>query len=157
MEREKERKSEIRLLTIVTGWLVSLGWVSYLTLVSNIAAGVIQGLVLLNHSDYVPQPWHTTFIAWAIVLFSFFFNTVLAPRLPLAQVIFFSLHVLGWFAVSVTLLVMSPRTPVHETFTVFSDNAGWGSVGTAAVLAMTQSVGLFVGYESPTHLCTLFL
>lgn len=114
---------------------------------------MVQGEVLLNYPDYVPQPWHTTLIAWAIVAFSFLFNTVVAPRLPQVQVVFFILHLLGWFAVSVTLLILSPRTPLHETFAVFSDNAAWGSVGLAAMVTMSNSVGLFIGYESPVHLC----
>lgn len=128
---------------LLPAWLVSLGWVSYLTVVSNIAASVVQGEVLLNYPDYVPQPWHITLIAWAIVTFSLSFNTVLAPRLSQVQVVFFILHLLGWCAVCVTLLVLSPRTPVHETLIIFSDNAGWGSAGLAAMITMRNECGVF--------------
>ena len=108
-------------LSYITGWLVSLGWVSYLTLTSFTAATTIQGLAVLNHPGYTPQPWHATLLTWAVVSFGFLFNTVLAPRLPAIEVIFFLLHVVGWFGIFVTLLVMAPRHDPVDTFTTFYD------------------------------------
>lgn len=110
---------------------------------------------MLNNPSYVPQPWHNTLLCWAVVVFGFLFNTVLAPRLPAVEVVFFVLHVVGWFGIFVTLLVMGPRNHPHDTFTVFSDGGGWNSNGLAALITMANSVAMFVGYESPVHMCQL--
>lgn len=130
-----------------------MGWLSYLTLVSFTAGSTIQGLATLNYPSYSPQPWQGTLLTWAVVLFGFLFNTVLAPRLPAVEVLFFVLHIVGWFGIFVTLLVMAPRNNPADTFGHFYDNADWGSVGLAATITMANSVGLFVGYESPVHMC----
>ncbi|KAK1036395.1 hypothetical protein LTR74_018855, partial [Friedmanniomyces endolithicus] len=129
-----------------------MGWLSYLTLVSFTAGSTIQGVAALNYPTYAAQPWHGTLLTWAVVVFGFFFNTVLAPRLPAVEVIFFVLHIVGWFGIFITLLVMGPRNDASNTFEVFYDNAGWNSVGLATVITMANSVGPFVGYESPVHM-----
>ncbi|KAK5707427.1 hypothetical protein LTR17_020720 [Elasticomyces elasticus] len=139
-------------LSYITGWLVALGWVSYLTLVSFTAATTIQGIAALNHPNYVAQPWHATLLTWAVVSFGFFFNTALAPRLPAVEVIFFILHIVGWFGIFVTLLVMAPRHNAVDTFTTFVDGGEWGSIGLSAVITMTNSTAMLVGYESPVHM-----
>lgn len=138
---------------MTAGWLVSMGWLSYLTLVSFTAGTTIQGIAALNYPTYVAHAWHSTLLTWAVVVFGFFFNTVLAPRLPAIEVFFFVLHIVGWFGIFVTLLIMGPRNKPANTFEVFYDTAGWDSVGLAAVITMANSVGLFVGYESPVHMC----
>ena len=130
-----------------------MGWISYLTLVSFTAGTTTQGLAVLNHPTYVPQAWHSTLLCWAVVGFGFLFNTVLAPRLPAVEIFFFILHVVGWFGIFVTLLVLGPRHNPHDTFLVLHDTAGWNSVGLATVITMANSVAMFVGYESPVHMC----
>jgi choline transport protein len=132
---------------------VSLGWVSYVTLTSFTAATTIQGLAVLNHPGYVPQPWHASLLTWGVVSFGFFFNTVLAPRLPAVEVIFFVLHIVGWFGIFVTLLVMGPRHNAVDTFTHFYDGGNWGSVGLSGIITMMNSSAMLVGYESPVHMC----
>lgn len=139
-------------MSYTVGWLVSLGWLGYLTFVSFTAGTTITGLAVLNYPEYVPLPWHNTLLTWAIVCFGFLFNTVLAPRLPAIEVVFFILHIAGWFGIFVTLLIMGPRNDPRETFTVFSDNGGWNSNGLAAVITMANSTAMFVGYESPVHM-----
>jgi len=109
-----------------------MGWLSYLTLVSFTAATAIQGLAILNFANYTPEPWQGTLLTWAVVLFGFFFNTVLAPRLPAVEVLIFALHVVGWFSFFIVLLVLAPRNDPYVTFTQFSDNAGWGSIGVSS-------------------------
>ncbi|KAK3709523.1 hypothetical protein LTR37_010896 [Vermiconidia calcicola] len=139
-------------LSYITGWLVSMGWISYLTLVSFTAGTTTQGLAVLNHPTYVPQAWHSTLLCWAVVGFGFLFNTVLAPRLPAVEIFFFILHVVGWFGIFITLLVLGPRHNPYDTFLVLHDTAGWNSVGLATVITMANSVAMFVGYESPVHM-----
>ncbi|KAK4550898.1 hypothetical protein LTR86_011329 [Recurvomyces mirabilis] len=140
-------------LSYITGWLVSMGWVSYLTLVSFTAATTIQGLAVLNYPDYVAQRWHSSLLTWAVVAFGFFFNTVLACRLPIIEVILFGLHIVGWFAVFVTLMVMGPRQNLADTFLLVVDGGDWGNVGLSGIIAMMNSSAMLVGYESPVHMC----
>ena len=107
----------------------------------------------LNNPTYSVQPWHSTLLCWAVVIFGFLFNTVLAPRLPAIEVAFFSLHVAGWFGILVVLLAMGSQDNARDAFTNFSDGGDWGSKGVAAVITMANSSAMFVGYESPVHMC----
>ncbi|KAK3672945.1 hypothetical protein LTR78_007055 [Recurvomyces mirabilis] len=141
-------------LSYITGWLVSLGWVSYLTLVSFTAATTIQGLAVLNYPDYAAQPWHATLLTWAVVCFGLFFNTVLAPRLPAIEVIFFVLHVVGWFGIFVTLLVTGPRRNAFDKFTHFTDGGNWGSDGLSGIITMMNSPLCWLG---TSRQCTCIL
>lgn len=130
-----------------------MGWLSYLTLISFIAALTTQGLAILNHPSYTAEAWHATLLTWAIVSFGFIVNTVFVPYLPAAELAFFLLHLVGWAPIWITLAVLAPMNNAYDTFVVFTHNAGWGSVGLAASITMSNSVALFVRYESPVRMC----
>lgn len=46
---------------------------------------IIQGLIIINNSDYVPQAWHGTLLTIAVISFAIIFNTFLAGKLPLTE------------------------------------------------------------------------
>ncbi|KAL1583342.1 hypothetical protein WHR41_08002 [Cladosporium halotolerans] len=47
-----------KFLSYVTGWLITLGWQTFLAGVSFSVAGLILGLAVLGSPEYVIQPWH---------------------------------------------------------------------------------------------------
>jgi len=69
---------------------------------------IIQGLIVLNVTDYVWHSWHGTLLTIAVVVFAILFNTVLAARLPLIEGTVLILHLAGFFAIIVPLWVMAP-------------------------------------------------
>ncbi len=99
-------KSAQKFLSYIVGWLCVLGWQVGNTSIAFLVAGQIQGLIILNNDTYVPQRWHGTMLVIAINTFSQAFNTFLARKLPLVEGIVLVLHIFGFFAILVPLLVL---------------------------------------------------
>src|SRR4051812_36957542 len=96
-------------LTKMLGWLCFTGWQAAIGSIAFLAGSAIQGLIILYHPDtYVYQAWHGTLLVIAIVLASFFFNSVFATRLPLVEAIVFLVHICGLFAIIITLWTLAP-------------------------------------------------
>jgi choline transport protein len=115
-------------------------------------AQLIEALVILNHADYVPQPFHATLLIIAVAAFSIFFNTFLAKKLPLVEAILLLIHICGFFAILIPLWTLAPRANAKDVFTTFNNGGGWNSVGTALVGILTAVISL-TGSDSAAHMC----
>ena len=107
---------------------------------------------MLNYPDYIPQRWHGTLLAIALILVSTLFNTYLVRRLPLVEGILLALHILGFFAIFIPLWVFAPRSDAKAVFTQFSDGGGWGSTGLATLVGMLSPVLALIGSDAATHM-----
>ncbi len=92
-----------RYLSYITGWLCIAGWQGGVTGIGMLVATIIQGLIILNNPNYVPQGWHGTLMTIGIVLFCVLFNTYGARRLPLVEGALAVLHLGGVFVIIIIL------------------------------------------------------
>jgi len=92
-----------RYLSYITGWLCIAGWQGGVTGIGMLVATIIQGLIILNNPNYVPQGWHGTLMTIGIVLFCVLFNTYGARRLPLIEGALAVLHLGGVFVIIIIL------------------------------------------------------
>ena len=60
------------------GWTSVLGWQTGLASLAFLVGTMIQGLLVLDNSDYVFKNWHGTLLVIAITAFCIIFNTFLA-------------------------------------------------------------------------------
>lgn len=134
------------------GWLCVLGWQTGIASIAFLAGGQIQGLVILNNPDYVPERWHGTLLIMAVATFSILFNTLLARKLPLVEGIVLVLHIFGFFAVFITMWVLGPRSEAKEVFGSFQDNAGWGNVGLSVLVGQLTPIFALLGADAATHM-----
>ncbi|KAK5170961.1 uncharacterized protein LTR77_004105 [Saxophila tyrrhenica] len=139
-------------LSYSVGWLISIGWQTFLCGVAYSTAGLIIGLIKLNNDTYQIQSWHQTLMTMGLVLFCVFFNIFLTVRLPLVEVLVLVLHVLGVFVVIIPLWVMAPRGNAHDTIFNFTDNGGWGNVGLSSTIGMIPMIGMLIGYDCTVHM-----
>ena len=112
------------ILSYASGWLTGIGWQVYNASVCFLVGTMIQGLIVLNDPMYVYERWHGTLLSMACVVFSITFNTVLASRLPIIEGVVLILHILGWFAVVITLWVMAPQAPADVALLQFQNKGG---------------------------------
>lgn len=96
-----------------------LGWQADLASAAYLGGTIIQGLASLNYPEYAVERWQGTLILYAVVLFAFFFNTALARLLPFAEGTILAIHVLGWFAVLISIIVVGPRHTNEEVWNTF--------------------------------------
>ena len=71
---------------------------------------MIVALIQLNHVEYVPKLWHGTLLFWATVVLAVLINTITARLLPKIEVGILILHIVGFFAVLITITVVSIHT-----------------------------------------------
>ena len=110
-------------------------------------------MIILNNPTYVPEPWHATLLIIALTLFSVFFNTVLAKKLPLVEGLLLVLHVLGVFAIIITLWVLAPTADAYTVWTQFTDGGNWGSYGTSTLVGLAAPVISLIGFDCAVHMC----
>lgn len=131
-------------LSYTTGWLITLGWQTFLCGVSFSVASLILGLATLGSPDYEIQPWHQTLLTICIVACCALYNVFLAVRLPLTEAVVLVLHVLGVFGIIIPLWVLAPRGNVHDTILKFTNSGGWENDGLAIVIGMVPMIGMLI-------------
>lgn len=138
------------------GWLTLCGWLASLGSGAFLTGGLIQGLLMLCQPDtYVPQNWHVTLLYWAIIAFCVFINIAAGWLLPKFEGALLVLHILGFFAILIPLLVLGPQGNAKEIFTTFVNMGGWQSQGLSFCVGIMGSVFAFVGGDGPIHVSML--
>ncbi|KAF7446165.1 hypothetical protein PtrCC142_002276 [Pyrenophora tritici-repentis] len=146
------RRSQ-KLLSYISGWLTLCGWLASLGSGAFLTGGLIQGLLMLCQPDtYVPHNWHVTLLYWAVIAFCVFINVAAGWLLPKFEGALLILHILGFFAILIPLLVLGPQGNAQEIFTSFLDLGGWDSQGLSFCIGIMGSVFAFVGGDGPIHL-----
>jgi amino acid transporter len=141
-----------KLLSYISGWLTLAGWLASLGSGCFLTGGLIQGLLILCQPDtYVPQNWHVTLLYWAVILFCVFINVAAGWLLPKFEGALLVLHILGFFAILIPLLVLGPKGDAKEVFTTFVNMGGWDSQGLSFCIGIMGSVFAFVGGDGPIH------
>ena len=129
-----------------------LGWQAGSAAGCYLAGTEIQGLIVLNHPHYVPQRWHGSLIAIALVFFSLFINTVLARNLPSIEGVILILHIFGFIAILVPLWVLAPLSSAHDVFTTFNDGGNWRSTGLAVLIGILSPQLSLIGPDAAVHM-----
>ncbi|KAK3117248.1 hypothetical protein LTR53_001583 [Teratosphaeriaceae sp. CCFEE 6253] len=117
-----------------------------------LAGTIIQGLIILNHATYTPQPYQGTLLVWAVMLFCVIFNVFLAKRLPFVEGVLLIIYVVGFFVIIIPLWVLAPRSPASEVFTTFNNEGGWSSKGVAVLVGLGGIVPSLAGYDCAVHM-----
>ena len=131
-----------------SGWLTVTGWQAVVASGGFICANLIQGMAVLGNATYVPKPWATTLLLWAIVLFAVFINTVISRALPKIESLIMILHGIGFFAVLIPLVCMAPYGKASEIFTVFLNDGEWPTQGLSFLVGLLgQSLDLVAPTE----------
>ena len=106
---------------------------------------MIQGLVILNHPDYEPKRYHGTLLCWAVIVVAVFVNTVISSLLPMIEGVILIFHILGFFAVLISLVYLSPHGTVADVFTTSLNEGKWPTQGLSYCVGFIGNVATFVG------------
>ncbi|RAH69809.1 putative GABA permease [Aspergillus aculeatinus CBS 121060] len=139
-------------LSFLTGWLIVIGWLGAFTSTCYLSASQIQGLVVLNHSTYVPTAWQTVLLFWAILAFAVFVNAVASTWLPKFEGFVLILHIVGFFAIIIPLLYLGSHNDASEVFGTFRNDGGFQSEGLAFMVGMTGAMFSFTGADAAVHM-----
>lgn len=92
-----------KFLSYTVGYLCVLGWHASLAGTCYAAGQQVQAIIVLANPIYTIHTWQTALLAWAVVIISIFFNTVMFRKLPVLEGIVMFAHVFGFCAFIVVL------------------------------------------------------
>lgn len=118
-----------------------------------LVGGSIQGVAALNHPGYVPERWHTTFIAWAMLVLPVLGNVFARRTLVKLELVAGVLNVVFFFVIVVVLGVMAPRSPAEFVFgTTVTGLSGWSSSGVQWCIGLLSAAFPLQGFDGVIHL-----
>jgi amino acid transporter len=105
---------------------------------------------VLNIETYNYQRWHGSLLALAFLLIAIFFNTILARKLPIVEVLFVFFHILG-VAIFIPLLALSPKGEGGSPLVEFS-RGGWATNGLATMVGSIGPATALIGFDCSVHM-----
>lgn len=134
-----------KFLSYVTGWLTVGGWQATNASSAYLTGTLVQGLIVLKVPDYGPKSWHGTLLYIAIVFGTVFFNTVVISLLPTIEVLILILHVVGFFAILIPLVILGPHGSASDVFNTFLNQGGFPTQGLSFFVGLLGNLFAFVG------------
>ncbi|KAF9888271.1 hypothetical protein FE257_008841 [Aspergillus nanangensis] len=141
------------ILSWSVGWTGTFGWVAFTASAPFLAAGMIQGLLILNYDTYQPERWHATLIYWALTVFSIVINIWGLMFISFIETASLVLHVVAFIALFIVIWVCAPA--MHSAsfvFTLFQNSSGWLNDGIPWCIGMLSSCYVLTGYDGAIHL-----
>lgn len=117
-------------------------------------ASQIQGLLILNYSNYEFERWHGTLLIIAIASLATVCNIMFARQLPQIETLVFALYMATFVGIITTLWVLGPKTPAKVVFTEFQNNGGWSNQGLSVLIGLTGPVYSLIALDCGVHLGT---
>ena len=133
------------------GWVTLISWIASTTAGAFFSSSLILALAALNNPAYSPAGWHGTLVFWAVLLCAALLNTLGARLLPALEIAVLILHILGFLAILIPLLALSPRVPSDQVFTGISSSSGWPPA-LAFFIGMNGNATAFLGTDGPVHM-----
>jgi choline transport protein len=116
-----------------------------------LVATQIQGLLILNDSEYTPERWHLTLFTFAIILIPLVVNIFARRLLAPVEILGGIFHLIFLPAILVPLIILAPRNPDSFVWSTFiSGLSGWKSDGIIWSLGLL-SVTFPLGSKFPSH------
>ncbi|PGH20066.1 hypothetical protein AJ80_03716 [Polytolypa hystricis UAMH7299] len=141
-----------KFVSYLTGWITVCGWQATFASASYITGGLVKGLVMLNYPDTNFQEWHGLLFAWAIVLFCVFINTVVSFLLPKFEGLVLILHIVGFFAVLLPMVILGNHGNTKDVFATFYNEGGWSTQGLSFFVGLSGNAFAFVGTDGAFHM-----
>ncbi|KAH7258036.1 amino acid/polyamine transporter I [Fusarium tricinctum] len=145
-------RSCAKFLSYLTGMLTVGGWQGSVTSSALLTGNMILGLTSLNDNSFQPKLWQGTLLSWAILAFAVFINILVSSALPKFEGLILILHVLGFFAILIPLVILGPHRDSKEIFTTFVNNGRWSSQGLSFMVGMMGNSFAFIGTDAAFHM-----
>lgn len=134
-----------KFLSYMTGWLTLGGWQGTSASAAYFTGTALQGLVHFIVPTYDPQRYQGTLILWLCVLIAVFINTVVSSMLPKLEGMILVLHIVGFFAILITLVTFGAHGDAGHVFLEFRDGGNWPTQGLSCFVGLLGSVFAFAG------------
>ncbi|RQM06246.1 hypothetical protein DH86_00001046, partial [Scytalidium sp. 3C] len=145
-------KRWVPLLSWITGWINTAGWVALAASAGLLGSTLILGIISLYDPSYEPQRWHQFLIYTGYNLVALLVNAFLTKILPWITKSALIWSILGWIVISITVLACaSPNYQSGElVYGTFINETGWPD-GVAWLLGLLQGSFGLTAYDAVAH------
>lgn len=140
-------------LSYITGWLTLAGWQGTSAAAGFLTGTMIQGLVTFTVPSYEAKTWQGTLMLWLCIMIAVLVNTVVSSMLPKLEGMILILHIIGFFAVLITLVTFGANGDAHSVFLEFRNEGMWPTQGLSWFVGLIGCVFSFVGVDCSFHMC----
>ena len=134
-----------KFLSYLTGWTTTIAWQAATASTTFLNATLIQALLALNYPDYEFQRWHGTLLFYAIIAVALFTTTYLGRLFPKFEAMVLFLHIIGFFAILITVVYLSPKSATSDVFGVFINGGGFSSDAQSFLVGSVSVMFIFIG------------
>ncbi|KAI1612030.1 amino acid/polyamine transporter I [Exophiala viscosa] len=139
-------------LSYFQGWLTSIAWQVGFVSTTVFLAEQIEGLIVLNHSSYVPKSWHTFLLMIMFSLVGLVMLTLGKKALPVMQTVSGITHIVFFLVITIVLLSMSKKASSEFVWTKFVNNSGWSNNGVSFCIGLLLPAFSISGADGCVHM-----
>ena len=111
-----------------------------------------RGLIILTDPTYEPQPWHSVMLFWGVIFLGVSVNTVISGWLPKLEGLILILHILGFFALLLPLVILGPHAQASQVLQTFINGGNWPINGLSFFVGLLGNVYAFFGADGAIHM-----
>lgn len=140
-----------KFLSYLTAWLTTTAWQAMGAATAYLLATLMQGMIVLTRPTYLPRPWHTVLLMWAIMSFAVVVNSSTGRILANFEGFVLVLHLAGFFCVLTPLVYMAPHMDASAVFVTFINGGGWSSQALSVCVGVPVSAATLLGADGAVH------
>ena len=133
------------------GWLTVLGWQGAFATANFVTGSMVQGLIILTRPDYNPKPYQHMLLFWAAMAFAVFINVLASTVLPKFEGFILVLHILGYFAILLPLLILGDHQDPSQVFSLWLNLGNFPTQGLSFMVGLLGPVFMFLGADGAVH------
>ncbi|KAF2650111.1 amino acid transporter [Lophiostoma macrostomum CBS 122681] len=141
-----------RPMSYFVGWMSTLSWQAGTASGPFLVGTLIQACAIVMFPDYAPTNWQGTLMVIAVTILVWVLNIWGSQVMPLIQNIMLVVHVLGFLAVIIVLWVLSPRASTKVTFTNFTNEGGWSTMGLSLMVGQISAIYACICSDAAAHM-----
>ena len=127
------------------GWLTFWGWQTAIASSAFLSGILVQGILKLTTPTYELKSRLSVLLLWAAIFFAILVNIVIGGLLPKFEGFVLILHILGFFAILLPLIVYGTHQPASEVFGNFMNTGNWPTQGLSCMIGLVGNVFAFGG------------
>ena len=105
----------------------------------------------MTRPNYNPEPYQHMLLFWAVMAFAVFINVLASTVLPKFEGFILVLHIVGFFAILLPLLVLGEHQDPHQVFGLWLNEGHLPTQGVSFMVGLLGPVFMFLGADGAVH------